>query len=38
MASLAAEIGKVREGIASGNGEKGRSPIEIVLQGLTKRH
>ncbi len=38
MSSLAAEIRKVREGIAGGNGEKGRSPIEIVLQGLTKRH
>ena len=37
MTSLAAEIGRVREGIASGNGEKGRSPIEVVLQGLTKR-
>jgi hypothetical protein len=33
MSSLAAELHKVQ----GGNGEGGRSPIEVVLQGLTRR-
>jgi hypothetical protein len=37
MASLATEVRKVREGVAGGDGEKGRSPVEVVLQGLTRR-
>jgi hypothetical protein len=34
--SLAAEVRKVREGVGNG-AEKRRSPIEVVLQGLTRR-
>jgi hypothetical protein len=37
MGSLAAEVRKVREGVAGGDAEKRRSPIEVVLQGLTRR-
>jgi hypothetical protein len=37
MGSLAAEIRKVREGVGEAGTEKRRSPIEVVLQGLTKR-
>jgi hypothetical protein len=37
MGSLAAELRTVREGIAEGGAEKRRSPIEVVLQGLTSR-
>jgi hypothetical protein len=37
MASLAAEVRRVREGVAGGDAGKRRSPIEVVLQGLTKR-
>jgi hypothetical protein len=36
MGSLAAEIRRVREGVAMA-GEPRRSPIEVVLQGLTRR-
>ena len=36
MGSLAAEIRRVREGVALA-GENKRSPIEVVLQGLTRR-
>jgi hypothetical protein len=36
MGSLAAEIRRVREGVALA-GEPKRSPIEVVLQGLTRR-
>ena len=36
MGSLAAEVRRVREGIAMA-GEPKRSPIEVVLQGLTRR-
>ena len=36
MGSLAAEIRRVREGVALA-GEHKRSPIEVVLQGLTRR-
>jgi hypothetical protein len=36
MGSLAAEIRRVREGVAMA-GEPKRSPIEVVLQGLTRR-
>ena len=37
MGSLAAEVRKVREGVAGGDAERRRSPIEVVLQGLTRR-
>jgi hypothetical protein len=37
MGSLAAEVRQVRESIAMA-GEPKRSPIEVVLQGLTRRH
>ena len=37
MGSLAAEVRKVREGVAGDDAEKRRSPVEVVLQGLTKR-
>lgn len=37
MGSLAAEVRKVREGIGDGDAAKRRSPIEVVLQGLTRR-
>jgi hypothetical protein len=38
MGSLAAEIRTVREGVAgTGAAEKRRSPVEVVLQGLTAR-
>ena len=37
MGSLAAEVRRVREGVAAGDAEKRRSPIEVVLQGLTRR-
>ncbi len=36
MGSLAAEMRRVREGIAMA-GDLKRSPIEVVLQGLTRR-
>jgi hypothetical protein len=36
MGSLAAEIRRVREGVAE-TGEVRRSPIEVVLQSLTRR-
>jgi hypothetical protein len=36
MGSLAAEVRQVREGVAMA-GEPKRSPIEVVLQGLTRR-
>ena len=36
MGSLAAEIRRVREGVAMAEEPK-RSPVEVVLQGLTKR-
>ena len=36
MGSLAAEIRRVREGVADA-GESRRSPIEVVLQSLTRR-
>ena len=36
MGSLAAELRRVREGVATA-GEAKRSPIEVVLQGLTTR-
>ena len=36
MGSLAAEVRRVREGVAMA-GEPKRSPIEVVLQGLTRR-
>jgi hypothetical protein len=38
MGSLAAEIQRVSEGVAGSDGGTRRSPIEIVLQGLTRRH
>ena len=37
MGSLAAELRRVREGIAESDGERRRSPIEVVLHGLTSR-
>jgi hypothetical protein len=38
MGSLAAEVRRAREGLAAeGNTEKRPSPIEVVLQGLTRR-
>jgi hypothetical protein len=37
MGSLAAEVRRVRDGLAAGGDEKRRSPIEVVLQGLTAR-
>ena len=37
MGSFAGEVRKVREGLAEGDAEKRRSPIEVVLQGLTRR-
>jgi hypothetical protein len=38
MGSLAAEIRTVREGVAGADSAgKRRSPIEVVLQGLTNR-
>jgi hypothetical protein len=37
MGSLAAEVRRVREGMAESGGEDRRSPIEVVLQGLTSR-
>lgn len=37
MGSLAGEVRKVREGLTQGDAEKRRSPIEVVLQGLTRR-
>jgi hypothetical protein len=37
MGSLAAEVRQVRESVATAEESK-RSPIEIVLQGLTRRH
>jgi hypothetical protein len=37
MGSLAAELRRVREGIAENGGENRRSPIEVVLEGLTSR-
>jgi hypothetical protein len=36
LGSLATEVRKVSEGVA-GDAENGRSPIEVVLQGLTRR-
>ena len=36
MGSLAAEVRRVREGIATA-GEPKRSPVEVLLQGLTRR-
>jgi hypothetical protein len=36
MGSLAAEVRQVREGVATA-GEPKRSPVEVVLQGLTRR-
>ena len=36
MGSLAAELRRAREGVATA-GEAKRSPIEVVLQGLTTR-
>jgi hypothetical protein len=37
MGSLAAEVRRVREGMAESGGENRRSPIEVVLHGLTSR-
>jgi hypothetical protein len=37
MGSLAIEIRRVREGLGAAGVEKHRSPIEIVLQALTRR-
>jgi hypothetical protein len=37
MGSLSAEIRRVREGVANGSDSGSRSPIEVVLQGLTRR-
>jgi hypothetical protein len=37
MGSLAAEVRQVREGVAAGGDARRRSPIEVVLQGLTRR-
>jgi hypothetical protein len=37
IGSLAAEVRQVREGVADGGDARRRSPIEVVLQGLTKR-
>ena len=37
MGSLASEVRRVREGLAAADSEKRRSPIEVVLQGLTRR-
>ena len=38
VGSFAAEIRRVREGLATADGEgPSRSPIEVVLQGLTSR-
>jgi hypothetical protein len=37
VGSLASEVRQVREGIAGADGEKKRSPVEVVLQGLTRR-
>jgi hypothetical protein len=37
MGSLAAEIRRVREGMAESDAENRRSPIEVVLHGLTSR-
>jgi len=37
MGSLATEVRKVREGISDDDAAKRRSPIEVVLQGLTRR-
>jgi hypothetical protein len=36
LGSLAAEVRKVSEGVA-GDAENGRSPVEVVLQSLTRR-
>jgi hypothetical protein len=37
MGSLAGEIRKVREGVLGEESKQRRSPIEVVLQGLTRR-
>jgi hypothetical protein len=37
MGSLAAEVRRVREGMAESGDDNQRSPIEVVLQGLTSR-
>jgi hypothetical protein len=37
MGSLASEVRKVREGVIGDDTAKRRSPIEVVLQGLTRR-
>ena len=37
MGSLAAEVRRVREGVAMAGEPDKRSPIEVVLQGLTRR-
>jgi hypothetical protein len=37
MGSLATEVRKVREGVAEGGADGRRSPIEVVLQALTRR-
>jgi hypothetical protein len=37
MGSLAAEVRKVREGVAEEGAQGGRSPIEVVLRALTSR-
>ena len=37
MGSLAAQVNRVSEGVAAANGKSRRSPVEVVLQGLTSR-
>ena len=37
MGSLAAQVNRVSEGVAAANGTSRRSPVEVVLQGLTRR-
>jgi hypothetical protein len=37
VGSLAAEVRKVREGVGGNDANMRRSPIEVVLQGLTSR-
>ena len=37
MQSLAAQVGRVSDGVSAANGSARRSPVEVVLQGLTNR-
>jgi hypothetical protein len=37
MQSLATQLGRVSDGVSAANGGSRRSPVEVVLQGLTSR-